>query len=337
MYKYMQWQKQNKFLLFLLLVPLVWGIFLGFAVNDKASELDSTKTSNLLPRNSVIKSIDVFPPRVTPTDSRINISLVTESPKYEKQFLYVSGDNVSLSWPIEINPGEDQQDFSVLLPYDKDHQERWVNTKVYVSATPHQSSPIAYVEVTPVNQSTVQYLVTVTAIVIAVLSLWAQLTLKYLGIEEKNEADAKSIATITLYWIYTAIGIAILALIAFSLTYSSFKVSPYFIPMYFIGMGLLTTPIFMIAISVLEAFTTLFLKLFNGMTAFSSGPLPYNVTIWSSVLIPPISSILAASWILFFAYGNAAFLILLGFLITCGLIFYIIYMIEYIRNCSRVK
>lgn len=114
-------------------------------------------------------------------------------------------------------------------------------------------------DVTSVNNylNMMGVLATITAVVVALLSLWAQLNARL--VNEKSGRSRKLAAALNLFWIYLAVFIAFLSLIAFLSAFSpGIKVTPTIMPLYYVGWGLLISSIVMFVLSVFESLVSMF-------------------------------------------------------------------------------
>lgn len=149
-------------------------------------------------------------------------------------------------------------------------------------------------------------LATVTAVVVALLSLWAQLIARL--VDRESERPRKLTATLNLFWIYIAVFIALLSLIAFLSAFSpGIRVTQYnIIPLYFVGWGLLISSIAMVVLSVFESTISIFFKGFCKRTTVFDRPYVFLD-------------------IIFISYYKYAFIVLAVFaLLLCGSLIWLI-------------
>lgn len=132
-------------------------------------------------------------------------------------------------------------------------------------------------------QNSLNFLLPLTGIFIALLALWAQLTTRIALVSDKNNDSRRKNATVALFWTYMAISIAVLALAIFGFTTQSSIFAhigsttngpPAFgaflrYLLYRIGLGLLLTSCIMFFAHVLESTMSLFIKVRLGQTLTS--------------------------------------------------------------------
>lgn len=284
-----------------------------------------------------VESFTCWPPRLSQWDNYLNLYIITSTDKATEFILYIVGSDwdesqkkdikFTLYRKIPIEPGINHTNsFTVKIPWYSDYPSRWYKTVIYVADLQGNYYKLEResIEVTSQSESTRNILVTVSAIIVALLSLWAQLTVRL--INEQSYPSRKKAATLSLYWIYLAIAIAMGALILWLLQTSQFKFTPYFFPKYFVGLGFIFTPIVMICMSVLESIITMFAKGWQNKTAFDplgrfESPWLYR---WAFVGFNICAVVLLIFMILLVASGFDE--IWLGRLVEFGIIILAIYL-----------
>ncbi len=265
-------------------------------------------------------SIGHFPPRLAEGDKKIEITIRTRANKETCAYIYIGEENVDFPKTYSrhyISIPEGTRPVNYKLDMGTGNLSSIYMAQVYVADSNNRriSNSIVF-EVTPVTKETLGMLITTTAIVLALLSLLAQLIVRIAGTELTK--TKKLIATINLFWIYIAIFFAACGLVFFLLNFSQFRITPIFPPLYFIGLGLLSSSILMVMISIFESIVTIAIKgLHKGESEFD--PLfiymPKQVKQfykWTFDVLCSISMLIFIFFVLCFAWSYICLWLIVG-------------------------
>lgn len=225
-------------------------------------------------------TIKHWPPRVVGLDGNIVITVKIDAKEKTTAYIYMreNGAKSGLRYPIDISRGSQLPKFKIDMGSDNitgmasDNLTKIQNAELYIlnSDSKKLSNKFDEFEVlrggnfTP----TIGIFITMIAIVVALLSLWPQQMPDRDG--EKSEGLKKSAVTLKRFWSYMTVLIALLSLIAFLSQFSPhIKVTPYIVPVYFVGLGLLVSSITMVVLSIFESIVSVLIKGFcNNLTKF---------------------------------------------------------------------
>jgi len=244
---------------------------------SNCKEVWDSKTSTEL---SVVP-IQHYPPRLVGWDRNVIITAKTSTRKETLAYVYVRQKKEvnGLRFPVEI-PADNQ---TLKFRIDMGDENLTDLTKIqdaelYItdsdgnraSDKPAEFEVLSGGDFTP----TISIFVTMIAIIVALLSLWAQPTPRI--DKEKFKSQRKPAAPLKRFWSYMAVFTALLSLVMFLSQFSPhIEVTPCILPLYFVGMGLLISSINMVVLSVFESIVSIIVSIFvkgvyRRTTAFES-------------------------------------------------------------------
>jgi hypothetical protein len=263
----------------ILLIPVAYFIY-GLVFTCSASNLIRWEPlSEIIKRQSGevslgfrVLSITHFPPRLVGWDKKLVIKVKTDASAETYGYIYI-GDALPrgtyLGSSIPIPKGINTQKFEVNMATD--NLTNLLNARIYIAGPDgHIISSHDYFDIMIIEQyiSVASLLATVAAIIIAVLSLWAQLTAHLISV---NHDDFRTMgATLTLYLIYIAMFWAVLSLIIFISQLTIVRFTPYLVPTFLVGLGMMIASLYAVLLIAVEPLISLPFKVFrNHGTIFS--------------------------------------------------------------------